>query len=275
MKHPFLEILMLAQRKTDPRLALHAKRVACYASELAISLSHNELAKKLFLAGLVHDLGFLNLDINFTEAALSLTQEKIASEFESHVTESERLMATLTSDTDLLSFIRHHHEKFNGQGYPDQLEGESIPLGARILSVADLYESLLVGKLHGEKRLTPEDAISKMTVSDNKISLDPEIVKGLIKLLEKNPVLFQPKENNSLGVYKLVFLEAGIFDQGDLINQDGTVLIKKGMIVDQTTLDKIRHEFPGQKLIRPCEEEKQDQDENKVEEIKQDETPDE
>ncbi len=261
MKHPFLEILMLAQRKTDPRLVLHAKRVACYASELAISLGHEKLAKKLFLAGLVHDLGFLSLDISFTEAALAFTQEKTVHEFESHVTESERLMATLTSDTELLSFIRHHHEKYNGEGYPDQLEGENIPLGARILTVADLYDSLLVGKLHGEKRLTPEDAISKMSVPDVKISLDPAIVEGLVKLLDKNPVLFQPKENNSLGVYKLVFLEAGIFDQGDLINQDGTVLIKKGMSLDKSTLEKIRHEFPGQKLIRPSEEEKADNEE--------------
>jgi|GEM_PF-787475 len=255
MKHGFLEILMLAQHKTDPRLALHAKRVASYASELAITLGHEELSKKLFLAGLLHDLGFLNLEINFTEGASALTQEKTIKEFQSHSSESERLMATLTSDKELLSFIRHHHEKFNGEGYPDQLEGENIPLGARILIVADLYDSLLVGKLYGEKRLTPDDAIAQMSGSNVNISVDPAIVEGLIKLLDKNPVLLQPKEHNNLSVYTIVFLEAGVFDLGDLINQDGTTLIKQGMELDEKTLGKIRHEFPGQKLIKPIEDE--------------------
>lgn len=254
MKHGFLEILMLAQHKTDPRLALHAKRVACYASELAIVLGHEELSKKLFLAGLLHDIGFLNLDIDFTEGAAALTQDKAITEFQSHVTEGERLMSTLTSDDELLSIIRHHHEKFNGEGYPDQLEAESIPLSARILTVADTYDSLLVGKLYGEKRLTPDDALAQMNGINTKISVDPAIVEGLIKLLDKNPVLLQPKEHNTLSVYNIVFLQPGVFEQGDLINQDGTTLIKQGMNLDEKTLEKIRHEFPGQKLIKPIEE---------------------
>ncbi len=254
MKHSFLEILMLAQHKTDPRLALHAKRVACYASELAIYLGHEELSKKLFLAGLLHDLGFLSLDINFTEGALALTQEDAINQFQNHSSEGERLMSTLTSDKELLSIIRHHHEKYDGEGYPDQIAAEDIPLGSRILAVADTYDSLLVGKLYGEKRLTPTDALIQMKGANSRISLDPEIVEGFSGLLDKNPVLFQPTEHNSLNVYNIIYLQPGAFEQGDLINQDGTVLIKQGMLLDEKTLAKIRDEFPGQKLIKATED---------------------
>ena len=255
MKHGFLEILLLAQHKTDPNLALHAKRVACYASGLAKILGHEEKYKKLFMAGLLHDLGFLSLDIHFSESALDLTQKQTIKQFQSHVTESVRLLSSITSDKELLETIRHHHEKYNGEGYPDQLEGDNIPLNARILAVADLYDSLLVGKLYGEQRITPTDAIEQMTHSNNGISLDPAIVNALIKLLDKNPVLLQPKENNALGVYTLIFLQPGVLTEGDLINQDGTVLARQGYTLDEQTLEKIRLEFPGQKLIKPVEPE--------------------
>ena len=255
MKRGFLEILLLAQHKTDPNLALHAKRVACYAAEIARILGHEEKYKKMFMAGLLHDLGFLSLDIHFTESALDLTQEKALKQFQSHVTESERLLSTLSSDKELLETIRHHHEKYNGEGYPDQLEGDNIPLGARILAVADLYDSLLVGKLYGKKRITPAYAIEQMTKSNNEISLDPTIVNALIKVLDKNPVLLQPEIHNALSVYKLIFLQAGVLMEGDLINQDGTVLVKQGYTLNEQTLEKIRLEFPGQKLIKPVEQE--------------------
>jgi len=255
MKHGFLEILLLAQHKTNPKLALHAKRVACYASEIANILGHEDKFKKLFMAGLLHDLGFLSLDINFSEGALDLTQEKTIKQFQSHVTESERLLSSITADKELLAIIRHHHEKFNGEGYPDQLEGENIPFCARILAVADMYDSLLVGKLYGEKRIKPSDAIAHMTSDNNEISLDPAIVKALIKLLDKNPVLLQPEDPNTLDIYSMVFLSAGPLEQGDLVNQDGTILIKQGYILDEKILEKIRLEFPGQKLIKPIEPE--------------------
>ncbi|MFW5442810.1 MAG: HD-GYP domain-containing protein [Methylococcaceae bacterium] len=250
MKHGFLEILLLAQHKTDPNLVLHAKRVACYASELATILGHQDKFKKLFIAGLLHDLGFLSLDIQFREGDLGLTQEQTIMEFHNHGIESERLLSPLISDKELLSAIRHHHEKYNGEGFPDQLEGENIPLCARILAVADLYDALLIGKLFGEKRITPKDAIEQMTTNKD-ISLDPIIVEAFIKLLEKNPVLLQPKGHNALAVYKMIFLEPGNLEQGDLINQDGTILVKQGYVLDEKTLEKIRFDFPGQKLIKP------------------------
>lgn len=102
-------------------------------------------------------------------------------------------MSTLTADEELLSIIRHHHEKFNGEGYPDQLEGENIPLSARILAVADTYDSLLVGKLYGDKRLTPNDALVQMNGVNTKISVDPAIVEGLVKLIDKTPCYYNPK----------------------------------------------------------------------------------
>jgi len=258
MKYAFLEILLLAQHKTDPNLALHAKRVACYAAELAKALGYHEQHKKIFMAGLLHDLGFLSLDIHFSEGGQELTKPQSVNEFEHHAIESERLLATLTTDKELLSAIRHHHEGYTGEGYPDQLAGDEIPLAARILAVADTYDTLLIGKLYGKRRLTSNDAIEQMTGGNNSIHLDPEMVKTFTQLLAKNPVLFQPEQNNRLGIYQIIFLRPGLLEQGDLINQDGTVLIKQGFPVDERTLEKMQQEFPGQKLIQPVEKDLDD-----------------
>jgi HD-GYP domain-containing protein (c-di-GMP phosphodiesterase class II) len=249
MKHSILEILLLAQHKTDPKLALHAKRVACYASELAIMMNQEPLSKKLFIAGLVHDCGFISIDLDFSENFFEMASLRNSSQIEKHATESERLIHGLTGDNELCQIIRHHHEKFNGTGYPDQLTGSDIPLAARILAVADTYDSLIAGKLMGEMRITPLDALEKMQHNFKDISLDPEIIHALEKLLEKNPVLMQPDEHNTLNLYTFTFLNPGNLEQGDLINQDGTVLIRQNHLLDAEHLKKVILNFPGHKML--------------------------
>ncbi|MCK4840476.1 MAG: HD domain-containing protein [Methylococcales bacterium] len=258
MKQGLLEILLLAQHKTDEQLALHAKRVACYASELAILLGLQNEAKKLFIAGLFHDLGFLALDTQYTENCLDLSKEKSITGFENHVNEGKRLMSSVTSDKELLAAIRHHHEKYDGTGFPDQLKANNIPVFARILNIADSYDSLLTGMASSKKRITPDNAIAQITNSTNEFGLDPKMVTTFLTLLNKNPVLLQPKNHNALSVYKMVFLKTGVLEQGDLINQEGTILLKQGNTLNEKILQKIRHEIPGQKFIRPVIEENQE-----------------
>lgn len=251
MNKGLLKILLLAQHKADPKLALHCKRVACYALELAKVLNESpEFKKKIVLSGLLHDIGFLNLDITFSEVPSNKTQPGYNETIKSHSEVGEALISHVISDPEILSTIRHHHEKYNGEGYPDQLSGEAIPLAARIMAVADLYDTLLVGEMFGEHRRIPKIVIQHLEHDAKGSYLDPTLVDSFLDLLDKVPVLYLPSKDNELGLYQMSYLHAGTLTFGDLVNQDDHVLVRQGIELDQKMLDNIRFEYPGQKILR-------------------------
>lgn len=245
-----LEILLLAQHKADVKLGLHSKRVACYALEIAKELNQSsDFKKRIFLSGLVHDIGFLKLDVDFTQISLDMTLQKDIDVIHRHVTEGVNLLSKVITDAEILETVRHHHEKFNGEGYPDGLQGEQISLAARIMAVADLYDSMMVGEMFGEERSVPEDITHYFTNTASGAELDPELVKILLSILQRNAVFYLPVENNELHLYKLVYLTPGKLESGDLCDQYGTILVKQGAELTQHALDNIRSNYPGQKII--------------------------
>ncbi|MDQ5939658.1 MAG: Pyrimidine/purine nucleoside phosphorylase [Pseudomonadota bacterium] len=245
-----LEILLLAQHKADIKLGLHSKRVACYAFELAKELNQStEFKKRIFLAGLIHDFGFLKLDIDLSKTSLHLPLQKDAEFIQQHITEGENLLAKVIADKGIIEIIRHHHEKFNGKGYPEQLKGEEIPLAARILAIADLYDAMMVGDMYGDERSVPSDVVNylKNTASGN--DLDPELVEVFLGLLERTPVFYLPVEDNDLRLYKVVYLTPGTLELGDLCDQYGTILVGQGAELTEHRLEQIRSNYRGQKII--------------------------
>ena len=251
MNNNLLEILMLAQNKADPQLALHSKRVSCFSYELAKLLNKDKkFQQEILLAGLLHDIGFLKIDIDFSNVPLRLAQNSDLDLIKSHTIEGLNLTKTLIKKKTVLQVIRSHHEKYNGEGYPDQLEGEDIPLSARIVAVADFYDTLLVGEMFGDRRSIPEQVKNKLIEVKGQ-HLDPEITERLLDLLHKIPVLYQPTKNNKLKLYSMHYLELGVLELGDLINQDGNIILSQGSRIEQATLDKIQNDYPGQKIIIP------------------------
>jgi HD-GYP domain-containing protein (c-di-GMP phosphodiesterase class II) len=252
-----LEILLLAQHKASLKLGLHSKRVACYAFELAKMLNQSaEFKQNVFVSGLVHDIGFLKIDIDFEQISLDMTLHKNTDLIQSHVNEGEHLLSKVLSDAQVLETVRHHHEKFNGEGYPDKLKGKEISLSARILAVVDLYDSMMIGEMFGEERSVPEDIINYFTNTASGTELDPELVKVFLELLQRNPVFYLPVENNELHLYKIVYLSPGKLELGDLCDQYGTVLVRQGAELTQHAIDSIRSNYRGQKIIYVPEPEK-------------------
>ena len=175
----------------------------------------------------------------------------------SHACESEYIVGKLITDKVVLQALRSHHEKYNGEGYPDQLAGETIPLAARIIAITDLYDTLLVGEMFGDHRSTPEQVKSKL-IEIRGQDLDPNITDKFLELLYKNPVLYQSLEDNDLKLYRMHYLTVGTLELGDLINQDGNILLKQGSKLDHVTLNKIQNDYPGQKIIMPKANERVD-----------------
>ena len=153
--------LALSIEAKDPYTEGHCDRLSKYSVALGEKLGlSEELRVALRRGGLVHDIGKLAVPehILLKPGPLTAEERKI---MEKHTVVGERICAPLRSFRHVLPIIRHHHEKWDGSGYPDGLKGEEIPLTARILQVTDVYDALTTDRPY-RKALPPEEAIAIM-----------------------------------------------------------------------------------------------------------------
>ncbi|MGH9712419.1 MAG: HD domain-containing phosphohydrolase [Candidatus Acidiferrales bacterium] len=126
----------------DPYTRGHCERLADMSARLGARLEiPEEYIKALRWAGIVHDIGKVVVPDSILLKPGPLTPEEMAV-MRKHSVVGERICAPLKSFRPVLPIIRHHHEKRDGSGYPDALRGEEIPLTARILQLADVYDAL-------------------------------------------------------------------------------------------------------------------------------------
>ncbi len=137
-----LESLVCVVEAKDPWLAGHSVRVAQTAASLAAELGRSdEDIEQIRLAGRLHDIGMVGV----SERILSKEGRLAAEEFEQvrgHATLGSQILSPLPGLGPVISFVRHHHERCDGRGYPDRLAGEAVPWGARIIGVAEMYDAL-------------------------------------------------------------------------------------------------------------------------------------
>ena len=163
-------------------MAGHSRRVADLSRKLAIKLglpAHEQQA--IFFAGLLHDIG----KIGFSDVLLAKPVSRMSGEelghYRKHVVAGEAALMPLDDLKDVPKIIRSHHERFDGQGFPDGLEGLNIPYGARILSVVNDFDGLQIGTL-SEKKMTTDEAKALLVQSRGK-RYDPQVVDAFIELL--------------------------------------------------------------------------------------------
>ena len=153
--------LALTIEAKDPYTEGHCDRLSKYSVALGEKLGlSEELRVALRRGGLIHDIGKLAVpeSILLKPGPLTPEERKI---MEQHTIVGERICAPLRSFRHVLPIIRHHHEKWDGSGYPDGLKGEQIPLTARILQVTDIYDALTTDRPY-RKALPPEKAFAIM-----------------------------------------------------------------------------------------------------------------
>jgi putative two-component system response regulator len=146
----------------DPLTQGHSVRLVEYTTLLGerVGLDEEELAT-LRVGSLIHDIG----KVAVPDAILLKPGPLTASEraiIEQHPIVGESICAPLESLRDTLPIIRHHHEHMDGTGYPDGLCGDEIPLSARILQVADIYDALTSNRPY-RKALSPEEALTQLS----------------------------------------------------------------------------------------------------------------
>jgi putative nucleotidyltransferase with HDIG domain len=169
----------------------HSRRVATYAQRLARHLGWSRRdARDLAHAALVHDLGktWIANDILNKSAALSEEERR---KMERHPIIGARILIGCDVHPFYVETVLYHHEAWNGRGYPVGLQSEEIPLSARILSVADVYDVLTSQRPY--KAPLTKDAARDRLLQGSGTSFDPTVVQAFVQLLETTPNFTLPQ----------------------------------------------------------------------------------
>ncbi|RPH80564.1 MAG: HD domain-containing protein [Candidatus Rokuibacteriota bacterium] len=142
----FAVALVAALDARDQYTAGHSAAVAVYARDIASRLGLSEECQQTaHLCGLVHDIGKVGLPAGLLEKPGALTLEE-RRRMEEHSAIGERILQKVDDYAEIAWIVRHHHERMDGNGYPDRLRGEEIPLISRIIAVADAYNAMTSGR---------------------------------------------------------------------------------------------------------------------------------
>ena len=198
MERTYLETvraLAMAVEAKEPYTAGHSKRVGHYAVKIAEQMGlDEEIQKVLNNAGLLHDVGKIGIrdDILLKPQALSPDEARIMHQ---HSVIGEAILHPLRSLSKVAELVRHHHERFDGTGYPDGLKGEAIPLGARIVCVADTYDAMSTDRPY-RKRLTLDEVRTELRKESGK-QFDPQVVDAFLRFLSDKEHRLAGVEANS------------------------------------------------------------------------------
>ncbi len=214
----------------------HARKVADLAKKTARVIGLDEAkTQEVFIAGLLHDIGH----IGFSDQLLSKPVTKMTPEeltrYQLHPVFGEQSLMGLDDMQTVASLIRSHHERHDGNGFPDRLEGEAIPMGARILSVIETYEDLLSGHvvING---MTEAEALTLIKRGSGS-QFDPLVVKAFIPLIEK-PVSPQAKTTMSINTDEL---KPGMVLGADFLSDEGALLLAVDHVLTQELIGRIRY----------------------------------
>jgi putative nucleotidyltransferase with HDIG domain len=164
----------------DPYLKGHSARVALYAAEIATALGLDEETVQVVTRGaMLHDLGKLSIMDTILRKPERLTDEEFAL-IKAHPVVGERILKPLRFLSRESCAVRHHHERFDGTGYPDGLKGEDIPLVARIVTVADVFDAVTSNRPY--RTALPVEAAREEIALGRGTHFDPQVADAFASI---------------------------------------------------------------------------------------------
>jgi response regulator RpfG family c-di-GMP phosphodiesterase len=214
----------------------HGRRVADMARALAelVGLGEEDV-QNVYFGALLHDIGKLGMPGELLAKPFVAMSTEERAQIMRHPVIGQAAFMALDAMQDAARLIRHHHERFDGKGYPDKLTGEAIPVGARILAVVNEFDALQLGTLV-EGQLTMPEARSFL-VANRGTRYDPKVVDAFLQWLDVNPDYGRVANDLRLTSDDL---RPGMTLARDLVNADGILILSRGRALSDRMIGQIK-----------------------------------
>ena len=178
-----VETLVTVIEQKDKFMKGHSQKVAdlCTGFAKTLKMSQRAHVEKIYFAGLLHDIGMVYIPSEILDKPLTLEDDEMAI-VRQHPVFAENILANLSILKGVLPMIRHHHEAFDGSGYPDGLKGMDIPIGARVLAIVDSYEAMISTRPH-RTALEPKEALERLKGAAG-LKYDRELVNRFTRYIK-------------------------------------------------------------------------------------------
>jgi putative nucleotidyltransferase with HDIG domain len=181
-----ISALAAAVEAKDSYTGGHCDRVAMMSAEVGLKLGMNEATMKdLKLAAVLHDIGKIGVDDEIIGKGGPLDDTQVVN-IRNHAVIGAAILERLSSLARVSLYVKHHHERYDGRGYPSGLRGDAIPLPSRIIHMVDAYDAMTTDRPY-RKALSPDEAVARLKEGSGS-QFDPELVKVFVKLHEKGAV---------------------------------------------------------------------------------------
>ena len=215
-------------------MAGHSHRVADLARSIAQQMNMNEAdMQDVFLAALLHDVGKIGLPDYMLEKPYTTMTGVERGDYMRHPAKGQVALMALEQLQGASKLIRSHHEHFNGQGYPDRLQGLAIPLGARIIALANEFDAVQIGTLV-DKRLKPSDAVLFIQEGSGG-RYDPAVVDAFMRVMKARNTVVETREH----ALHADQLKSGMVLSRDLMSNQGELLLSKEHVLDANLIGQI------------------------------------
>ena len=212
----------------------HARQVADLTRRIAQVMPLDPTtAHDLPIAALLHDIGHIGLSDEVLARPLSRLDRDELKRYRLHPILGEQALLASDDMQGVAPLIRSHHERWDGQGFPDGLRGTAIPLGARILAVADTFEDLRNGRIDGQS-LSPLDA-RHAVIAGRGSQFDPAVVDAFASLFSAAP----PKPPAPTLRLRTAELRAGHILTRDFVSPEGVLLLSAGSRLNDDLIGRI------------------------------------
>ena len=158
--------------------------MAIYSRMIAIKLGlSGEDQEKIYYMGLMHDIGKIAIPLEIINKPTKLTDEEYEV-IKTHPVKGYEILSEIKSLPELITGARWHHERYDGKGYPDGISGEEIPFLARIIAVADSYDTMTSNRSY--RKYLPQDVVRAEIEKNVGTQFDPKAAKAMLEIIDKD-----------------------------------------------------------------------------------------
>ncbi len=234
----------------DPYTKGHSRRVALYARGFLkyINASNDDI-EKVYTAGMLHDIGKIAIPDSVLLKPCLLNHKEYEI-IKHHPVLSESLIKKMPEFSSVAKIVRHHHENYDGSGYPDRLKEDEIPFLSRVLSLADVFDALSTERIY-RSAFSMDESIDVM--KDMKYKFDQGLFSEFVKFIKEKGVLkenaFHLEETEEVKIQKIreeVFFE-DVFT--GLLNRNALLLLIRKFIEKKHSISVVKLEFTNLKTL--------------------------